>query len=642
MKFQPRFRALTLACLASVSLPAIAQAATVTVTDITAEGPGGFKITVPSVEATDANLDEAAIRALFTSAFTDSAGGLATLDAATIKIPEITVTYDVPGAATTAVTSANATYRDVELSGVKDGIADVASLAEIEIGGGGMEGASITIGKMSTSLLDLGAILGFYGLGPVAGSDEMRPLYKDFVFEGGTLTSPFLNCTIGSASAAEFKARPLKGTMADLMKYTAELEAAETGGKPPSPEAILAVVNYYVDLLTAFESSSTEFSGFDCNATDPEGTNVTITTGPSTVGGFKPGIYPMIALNDFRMDIAGQGWLEFGNFTWKAMDLNGVLETLVEAGDALNSAWFEANWRKIIPAFDGFSVAGFSMDVPDTENAGQRIIAGIETFDVSLADYVNGIPSRVSTTGRGIRMAVPEGPNGDAVRALGLDVLDLGFEIASHWDEATKTISLEKLELSGANLGGITISGTIANAGPELFSPDTEIATVAATALTVTELKIDIENAGIVPTLIAAAAAEQQMPAEAFHVTLSGLAQALPLGLLGATPDALALSESLGQFLLGAPNLSITLTSTDPAGIGLAELMAAEQDPTVLKGKVTIAASASGEPVPFTWPEVAAPATPTPDATPAAPTTEEPAPAQESSPRDAEKESSKN
>ncbi len=642
MKFEPRFRALTLACLASVSFPVLAQAATVTVTDITAEGPGGFKITVPTVEATDTNMDEAAIRALFTSTFTDSAGGLATLDAATIKIPEIVVSYDVPAATGGGPTSASATYRNLELSGVKDGIADVAALGEIEIGGGGMEGATISIGKMSTSLLDLGAILGFYGFGPVAGSDEMRPLYKDFVFEGGTLTSPMLNCTIGNASAAEFRARPLRGTFADLMKYTTELEAAEASGQPPSTEAIIAVVNYYADLLTAFESSTTEFGGFDCTATDPEGTNISIVAGPATVGGFKPGIYPVIALNDFRMDISGQGWLEFGNFTWKAMDLNGVLSTLVEAGDELNAAWFETNWRKIIPAFEGFSVEGFAMDVPDTERPGQRIVAGIETFDVSLADYVNGIPSRVSTTGQGIRVAVPEGPDGEAVRALGLDVLDIGFALASHWDEATKTISLEELALSGLDLGGITISGTIANAGPELFSDNTEVATVAATALTVTELKIDIENSGIVPTLIAAAAAEQQMPPAAFHTTLSGLAQALPLGLLGATPDALALSESLGQFLGGAPNLSITLTSTNPAGIGLAELMAAEKDPTVLKGKVTIAATASGEPVPFTWPEVTAPAAPTPEASPAEPATDEPPPAEESSPRDAEKGSSKN
>jgi hypothetical protein len=637
-------RALCLALLASTALAAGARAETLTVTDISVAGDGGFKLTVPSVVATDANLDEAEIRALFTETFANSAGRLATLNAAQIEIPEITVSYDIPdGAGGTA--AGTMTYRNLEMTGVVDGVAERAVLGAIEIGG--VEDMSITLGEMSTNGLDLGAILGFYGFGEPRAGTEMTPIYKDFVLEGGAITSPVLNCTIGSASAAEFRARPLQGTFADLMKYTAELEAAEAAGTVPSAEAIGAVIRYYADILTAFESSPTEFDGFNCTGTDPQGVEFTLSSGVSTFGAFRPGIYPALSFNDFHMAVTGQGWMTLGSFTWKETDLNGVFETLLAIDPAdLNEAWFEANWRKIIPAFDGLSLSGLELDVPDMDRPGSRIVAGIGAFDVSLADYVNGIPATISTSGSNIRFAVPEGADGDALRALGIETLDLGFDVAARWNEAEKTISIEQIGLNGAGLGAIRLSGTIANAGPELFSPDVQVATVASTALTVTELNIEIENNGMVPLLIAAAATEEQMPPEAFRVTLAGMAQALPLAMLGATPDALGLSQSLGAFLEGAPNLTINLKSIDPRGIGLAELMAAEEDPAALKGKVAITASVSGEPVPFVFPELRQapqPATPTPEpATPTPDATTPSAPAEPMSPRQQEKSTNKN
>ena len=150
----------------------------------------------------------------------------------------------------------------------------------------------------------------------------------------------------------------------------------------------------------------------------------------------------------------------------------------------------------------------------------------------------------------------------------------------------------------------------------------------AAAALTATDLAIEIENAGALSLIVAAAAAEQRQPPETFQVAIAGMAQALPLAVLGGTPEALELSAALGAFMAGTPNLKLTLTATDPQGIGLAELMAASEDPTALKDKVTIAAEVSGEPVPFVWPSS--------EPEPA------PAPAPPANPREAEKTGSKN
>ena len=96
MKPRMRVSILTLSLLATTAWTGIAAAETLTVTDIETKGEGGLELRVPTIEAVDANVDEAAIRMLFTEDFARSADMLAGLDAASIRIPELILEYDVP------------------------------------------------------------------------------------------------------------------------------------------------------------------------------------------------------------------------------------------------------------------------------------------------------------------------------------------------------------------------------------------------------------------------------------------------------------------------------------------------------------------------------------------------------------------
>lgn len=603
MKNRMQVSILTLSLLATTAWTGLAAAETLTVTDIVTTAEGGFELRVPTIEAVDANIDEAAIRAMFTENFAASATALAGLDAAAIRIPEIIVAYDVPDERG-EMSRAQVVYAGFELTDVQDGVAAKAAIAGTTITGDAHD-STITIGAMSTNHLDIGAILGFYGL-TLGQSEERRPIYKDFVAEGGNVTSEAVNCTIGSATAESFSARPLKGTFADLIRVTAELqqmEAAEDAA--PSPEAIATIINFYADFLDALESSPTLFEGFSCDGKGPDGKSFMMAAGPGSVGGFSPGIYPGFALDNLVVE-ADDGSFHLGNFTWKPMDVEDVLENLVATEGNITEEWLAANWRFLVPQVAGLSLTGLAMDIPGADGGPERMQLEVAAFDVSLGDYVNGIPSTVSTSTSGLDFAVPDGEDGAALRALGIERLTLDSNLAAHWNRDDKTITIERLALSGGDLGSINVSGTLANAGPELFSERNEVMMAASMALTATDLKIEVENAGVLSLIIAAAAAEEKQPPEKFQVAMAGMAQALPLAILGGTPEALQLSAALGAFMSGTPNLTLTLTSTDPKGIGLAELMAAEDDPSVLKGKVSIAAEVSGEPVPFVWPEMPA------------------------------------
>ena len=609
MNLEPRFRALAWAALTTVSLPTLALAQTLTVNDINYEGENGFKVAIPTIEATGTNLDEAAIRNLFGGGLEAAAKTLSTLDAERISIPTLTVstTAAIPGGEPTTTT-----YYDLELSGVSDGIATSATLGSAEVTG--TSDTTVQIGEMPAGLLDLGAIAGFYGYAEP--SEELKPVYSNFSIAGMEFAGPGFTCAIGETRADEFSARPLKGTLEEMMKWTAELEAAEKDGTTPSPEVLKAAILYYVDLLTAFQSSPTVVDGLNCSGEDDDKNAVTVTAGPLNIGGFNPGIYPEVSLDGLKIDVANDGWMEFGGFLWKDMNLTGPIDVIRANADNLTPDWFESNWRQLIPALAGFTIRGFAMDIPSEEPGSPRIQAKIGGLDLSLANYVNGIPADMVSSGSDISVTMPP-ESRPILSALGIDELVMGYGLAARWDQQTSTIVIDNVALTGQQLGGITMTGTIGNAGAQLFDSDPDVALAASMSMTVKDLTVSLDNQGFVPALIAFAALEQGQAPEALHVGFTGMAQALPLALLGATADAQSLSTALGAFFQGAPNLTIKLTAVDPNGIGLPELMAAQENPALLKGKVTITASADGPPLPFTFPDLSSlPAPEAPAATP--------------------------
>lgn len=579
---------LTATLLAATAGTAVAE--TLVVNDISLTMDGGFSLEVPTVEAVDANIGEAEIRAIFAGDI--ASADLAGLDAARISIPEIVFTAEIEDPEGEMQRSV-ITYRDIELTDVSDGVAASSSIGGAELES--VDGAAFTFGRMSTGLFDIGGILGFYGLGEQAADQAMKPLYQDFAFEGATFTSPDVTCELGTATLAEFRARPLEGNLADMIALGQQLEAAEASGEPPPPGAVAGIIEYYADFLTAFSSSPAVLEGLECSGEDDHDEPFSFSLGPVTVGGFEPGIYPPVELTDFRLETSAKGWMELENFTWKRADLTAALAALSEAGEDMDEDWMEANWRRIIPAFDGLSLRGFDMDIVDPETPAERLVASIGAFDVTLDNYVDGVPSAFSTTLDHLRFELPENEETADLVALGIDRLDLSSDIAARWDEASETIAVENVVFEAHGLGRVAVSGTIINATADLFSENPDLATLALTRLAVTDLQIELENSGILPILVALAASEDNQDPEALHAALVGMGTALPIGLLGATPESVEVGTAIAAFLSGAPNLTLEVVAKDEAGIGLAELMAAESDPSALTARITVTATASGE-----------------------------------------------
>lgn len=588
-----RLTLLAAACLISVALPAgTAMAQKIkTKPEASVESPAPaaavpveFTVDIPTIDAVDSNLDESTLRDILSGNVVSNAEALAGLDATSITVPEITISFtgDAPG---------SFTLNDIILDDIQDGIATSVSMASSSFDGGS-EGSG-EFGGFKASDFDIGGILRFYGLAGSAGQTELRTIYKNFSYEGGTLTMPEGNCTLGPITTAEVKVRPMHYGIADLLSVS---KAMENEGENPSPETIGRMMRIYADMFTAIESTPIEFGGFDCDVPDSEGRRMAFSIDSMTMGGMKPGIYPSIDFSGLNINVEGDGEIRVGDFSFKQMDLSGPLAVVAAAPATIDKAWLDANGRGLIPAFAGFSFGDVFVDVPNEESPGERIVANVGAFDLSLANYINGIPADLSTSASNIAFDLPANSTDELVTQLigmGVTSIDLGFNLDAAWNEATNSIDLTELSVNGADLADIALTGTLTNATRALFDLDPNTAMAAGMGVALKNLKLDIVDKGLSDLILAGVAAEQGGDPATMRPIFAGLAEGTIIGFMAGAAEAQKVGGAVNQFVSGAAkSLTIEMTAKQDPGLGLLDFMAAESDPTALIGKVTIDATA--------------------------------------------------
>jgi hypothetical protein len=568
-------------------LPALpVSAATLTVTGVAHTG-GVVQFDVPTVEVEDGNLDEATIRAIFNGDVKVGAPALSDLDAKAIRIPTITMKTSQPGAPATV-------YHDVEILDVVDGIAGSAVLGGTDVTGD--NDVKVTLGKIAVSNLDIGALLSFYGLGGDTPPADPVTIYSNIHFDGGTVSADKVNCTIGAADVAEFKARPPKGGPTALIELSARMQQEQKLGGRTDPKTVAAFIAAYVDYLTSFEMSPMSFDGVTCDGVSDKDKPLKIAVGALSLGGWTNSIFSPITLGSIDVTVENEGHVAFESATLKQIDFSPTIKALAAAGDSVDAAWFEANWASLVPIVDGLSVTGLDIDVPG-ERGGPRTTVSLGSLDLSLADYANGMPGRTSLAVSGLVVPLPSDATEFAatLKDAGFEKVTLGFGMTVDWNADARTATISNLNLDAADLGAVTVDATLGNITPGLFSPDKRVQEQAQRLVTIKELHVQLNNAGLLPMLIAQGAAEAGQPPEAFQSMVLGVTAGTTMALLGASPQTLATVQAFSEFLAGRPGLDVTMTSVDPNGIGVADFEALQKDPRVLAGKMQVTATATGD-----------------------------------------------
>jgi hypothetical protein len=572
--------ALVLSLPLAGALPALAEDAASPAPDL------GFTLTIPTIQATGSSMTEEQIRDALTGNFLAHVDELANLSAASITIPEITITTDATVSGEHR--SSTATYTNLVLSGVKSGIAETTSIDRIETS---TSDGTFTYNRMVQNGLDIPGIFSLVGLIP-ASSTDFRPLTNSFSIEGASFTGPEVSCTIGPWNGEGMEAKPVTVLLKDVMAAGTQIEASNDN---PPASALKTVVTYILDILTSFRTHPTEVGGFDCKGSSPEGAGE-VAVGKITVGGFEPGVYPSITVENVKVDAGDKGTVSIGKAELKPIDLNPPIDTLRADIDNLSSGWFDRNARKLIPSVAGLDLAGITIDVADPEQPGARIQASLDDFDISLSDYVNGLPSKVSVSTHGLDVPLDAASNDDDVKmllALGITRVNLDASFSVAWDKATSTIKVDKVSIAGKDLGSFAVAAVLGNAAEQLFDTDPKVEQAAAMGLTVKSITLDAVDAGLADKLYPLLAQQEGIsdPA-AYRSQMAGMAEGAALQMLGSTDAARQLGAAVGDFITGkARTLTINIAAKDPAGIAVPMLMQAGDDPTVLASALDITGS---------------------------------------------------
>lgn len=522
-------------------------------------------VSIPTITAVGSSMDEAALRDTLSGGFANHVEELAKLTANSITIPEITLSISIPGAEGGTNTIV---YRDIVLTDVTDGVAASVSVGSTSTQS---EAGMFTFGKLQASSFDLGGLLGLYGFVPGTGGGDMRVVYKDFSFDGGSVDAGAVKCSFGKVTVAEFSARPLSVSWDELITAGETLEAA---GDAMPPEAMGTVVRFLTDIFQAFQSTPTSVGEMSCTGTDDSGKPFEATVGGISMDGYSPGIYPAITVSGLKISTADQGSVSLDSATLKAIDLTPTLAALNAEGAELTEKWFEENGRKLIPAVGGFAMSGLKIDVVNADLPGGRVQASIGSFDLTLGNYVNGIPTLVSTSASGIDMPIPDDPDLAPLRQLGIERVNLGYELNAHWDEAAQTLNIDRVAINGETLGSAAVALHLGSATAALFDLDPDVQMQAGLSVTIKDFSLDLTDSGLGDVLLPLAGQQQGLTPEQFREQMAAGVEGLAVQTLGRSDSARALGAAIGDFVAGTKkSLSIRVTAKDVGGVPLAALM---------------------------------------------------------------------
>ncbi|WP_342362579.1 hypothetical protein [Terrarubrum flagellatum] len=569
-----------------------AQAQTVAVENLTF-GPKEMSVAIPKIEVDGSTLTQGELATLFQFKDIKSiADTLGRFNARSMRIPEIRVEQNIAAGGKT--TKQTIVYRDLTFNDVQGGKAKTVALAG---GSMAMEDAVLgkstgTVGRMSMEDMDFTGMVRFM-IDKAVGGEAPKTLYRNGSFDGMSMKGDKFEFSLGKMTFGEFRARPMKTPMIEFLALAQDME--KNKGQPPDPATMKRLIDFMMDLLDAFESTPATMENMKIAAPDDKGRQVNIAMGKLTMGGFGKRRYPSILVENMEIK-AADGFVNLGTFNFKGIDFGPTFAGLQEAGTAPLEQWAQANWRKLIPSFDGVAFGNVNIDVPDDKNKGQRIKAKLGNYDLTLASYVQGIPTNISTQMRNFVFEIPANTKDDGllqIVALGYKAIDASAGLQAKWNEQTKTISIDNLSAQGAGMGAVNVKGTIGNAIKELFTGDPTMMQVAALGLTAKDLEIKVDNAGLLEKLIAREAQKQGKKPDDFRRDMGAMANVIIPGMMGGGEAAQTVANAVSAFLAKPGSLLLAAKAKDPAGISIGEAAMASNNPLSLLPKLAISAKAN-------------------------------------------------
>lgn len=555
---------------------------------------GSVRFELQRIDLTGVTSSRSDVEALFAAGSSEPlAARLAKIGAARIAIPEAKVTVTLPGETQTT------TYRNTVLSDIAAGRIRSATFdsASAEITDKGMTLLART-GKGSANDLDMGALAGLYETKAKSASEPMTRIYGAFSIENIDVTDRqnTFGFKMERASGRDFLARPTPDSWSGAESVLSELDGKDN----LSPEETKRLFAILADMLDAFQIGQAEATGIEIRSPAQDGGNAA----SAPIGRIQRMAYtggsgqqpPDMRMEGFEVAH------DDAKVAVKLVSLTGFsLAPTLEGLKNLKTQTLEnlepASLRALIPTLGTLRLSGIDIDAASEPEDGQRP----ERTKVRIEDYIltadkplNGIPTNVRIEQRNAVMDVPPDSTDDLAKslaALGYKTLTSSFVIAANWDEAASEIRLSEVSAQSPDMGSISLTGLIGNAGKDLFSSDEATLAAAALNLKAKSAQIVVEDKGLLNRYLTMAAKEQKTKPDALRKLYAGAAPLVLSSMIGGSEQTSKLADAIAAFITKPGKLTIDASPKNPSGFGFMDVALAAKPVDALK-KLNISAKA--------------------------------------------------
>lgn len=322
-----------------------------------------------------------------------------------------------------------------------------------------------------------------------------------------------------------------------------------------------------------------------------------------------------MSLNGFS---AGNGtdYVKLEEFSLKGFNWAPSAEAMTKFAGLSDEEIENFPFTTMLPEFGTLVVKGIDADLPGDEHANddldveqdqdsaatppatglpERIKFSMKSYELALNKPYNGIPTDIRVAYEDMSLPVPANSNEEMyqqLRKLGYDRVSISSNLEANWNEADQSLVIKDLSVSGKDMGKVSMSGLMGGFTKEFFSGDKVLAQVALLGLKAREVKLKIEEQGIIAKGLQFYADENNMTIDEARSTLTLIASAVLQELAADQPK---LQDAITAFstFIAKPNIfELTVKSKSEKGIGALEMVAASQDPLLMLDKVDIEAKA--------------------------------------------------
>ncbi len=516
---------------------------------------GAITYTIKTIDLTGTSLSNADLAALLDPKGTD------TLAARLQKVRADTIAMsDVAGVRKGPDGEVRAAAAQVLLSRVADGKVGAVTAASLtgSLSGGRRE-ATLKTGAAQATGVDLALLERIADTLRTDDAEPLKTLADAVTISDVAVTESTKNTsvTIGTLAQKGLRARPLK-------TEPSKLDAAGTGDPVTDRAAQRQRTRAFLnDLAGSVEVTAVSLERATLTNADPAGPG-RLAVATLAANNYRARHIDGVTVRDFAFEGPtarfGMGSFALADITLPAANPGGTNPSAL-AIDAY-------------PFIAKTDIGDLAVDIaaPREEGPPSSVRFRVAHVGSTAERKIDGFPSRGDMSVDHLTFDLPDSgsPGASELLAMGYAKVDLSAAVATSYDHGQQTLAVEKLLVSGVDMGAVTLAVDFANVSPSVLSANAAVARASMFAMLLKRIDLRLVDGGLVDKALALKAKQDgKSLAEERDGVADLLATSLPQA-LGNGPGIKAIGAAAAAFVAAPKNLHVSLASKD--GLGASDL----------------------------------------------------------------------